>query len=109
MDKRWYEMSPDVNLLISKIEFAQGRDRVRFAGQILMELKKAGYVFEPHKFDAKLKEYSMRRWYDYNKTVFYAFECLKDADRTIQGYVARNVSDYIMRINQSIRDLPLAL
>ena len=48
----------------------------------------------------------MKRWYDYNKTVFYAFECLKDAERTIQGFVARNVHDYIMSSRQA---LPLAL
>ena len=100
MNKRWYEMSPDVCLLIGKVEMALGNDRIKYAGQILLELKKAGYNFEPHKFDAKLKEYSMKRWYDYNKTVFYAFECLKDADRKVQGYVARNVHEYIMKEKQ---------
>ena len=106
MEKRWYEMSPDVCVLLGKIELALGDDRVKYAGRILLELKKSGYNFEPHKFDAKLKEYSMKRWYDYNKMVFYAFECLKDADRTVQGYVARNVHNYIMSTKQ---DLPLAL
>lgn len=106
MEKRWYEISPDVCLLIGKIESALGNDRIKYAGKILMELKKAGYTFESHKFDKKLKEYSMKRWYDYNKIVFYAFECLKDADKTLQGYVARNVHDYIMASRQ---DLPLAL
>ncbi|MBO6181235.1 hypothetical protein J6O86_06075 [bacterium] len=109
MEKRWYEISPDVNLLIGNIESSFGDDRIKFAGKILLELKKAGYAFDAHKFDAKLKEYSMKRWYDYNKTVFYAFECLKDADRSLQGYIARNVHDYIMNFKQSKRVLPLAL
>lgn len=106
MEKRWYELSPDVCLLLGKIESALGDDRVKYAGKILLELKKAGYPFNPHKFDAKLKEYSMKRWYDYNKTVFYAFECLKDADRTVQGFVARNVHDYIMQSKQALPSEP---
>lgn len=100
MEKRWYEISPDVYLLICQIESALGDERVKYARMILMELKKAGYEFDPHKFDSKLKQYSMKRWYDYDKTVFYAFECLKDSG-AVQGFVARNVHDQIMKSKQA--------
>ena len=43
MQKRWYELSPDVCIVISRIELAQDIDRTRYAKKILEELYHIGY------------------------------------------------------------------
>ena len=43
MRSRWYELSPDVCIVISKIELAKAEDQTRYAKLMLTELRKAGY------------------------------------------------------------------
>jgi hypothetical protein len=93
MQKRWYELSPDVCIVISKIELSQESARVRYAKQILLELQKAGYKVDRQIYLDKVKNYQMRRWYDRNKYLFMAFEYLKDADENIQHEVVKNILD----------------
>ena len=38
MGKRWYELSPDVCIVISKIEMSKEEDRTRYAKIMLKEL-----------------------------------------------------------------------
>ena len=95
MIKRWYELSPDVCILIGKIEIAHTDDRIRYACRLLSELKKAGYVMQPSIYIDSIRNYSMKRWYDNNRYTFLAFEYLKDADKSIQKLVVKNVLDYI--------------
>ena len=47
MRSRWYELSPDVCIVISKIELAKAEDQTRYAKLMLTELRKAGY--EPNR------------------------------------------------------------
>ena len=91
MRNRWYELTPDVCIVISKIEMAKEEDRVRYAKVMLKELRLAGY--EPNKqiYLDRIRNYNMRRWYDKNRFLFMAFEYLKDSDSEIQSQVANNV------------------
>ncbi|MBQ8459974.1 hypothetical protein IJ541_07715 [bacterium] len=91
MQKRWYELSPDVCVVISRIELAKENDRTRYARFILWELHNAGYVPNQEIYMKRISSYEMKRWYDGNKTLFMAFEYLKDADKNMQSDVAVNV------------------
>lgn len=95
MRSRWYELSPDVCIVISKIELANEEDRTRYAKVMLKELQKAGY--EPNKqiYLDRIRNYKMRRWYDKNRFLFMAFEYLKDSKNEVQSEVACNVLRYI--------------
>lgn len=93
--KRWYELSPDVCIVISKIEIAQEFDRLRYAKKILQELYYAGYKPNKEIYRQRLSNYEMRRWYDNNRTLFMAFEYLKDAGDDLQKSVANNVLQFI--------------
>lgn len=95
MRSRWYELSPDVCIVISKIELAKEEDRTRYAKIMLRELRKAGY--EPNKqiYLDRVRSYKMRRWYDKNRYLFMAFEYLKDSCDKIQSEVACSVLRYI--------------
>lgn len=91
MGKRWYELSPDVCIVISKIEMAKEDDRTRYAKIMLKELKRAGYEANRQIYLDRIRTYEMKRWYDKNRYLFMAFEYLKDADKIIQSEVAYNV------------------
>ena len=93
--KRWYELSPDVCIVISKIEIAQEFDRLRYAKKILQELYYAGYKPNKEIYRQRLSNYEMRRWYNNNRTLFMAFEYLKDAGDDLQKSVANNVLQFI--------------
>lgn len=95
MAKRWYELSPDVCILIGKIEMAHSDDRTRYARKILTELRKQGYVMQSYTYMNGIKNYSMKRWYDNNRETFLAFEYLKDADSKIQQIVVKDVLAYM--------------
>lgn len=91
MKKRWYELSPDVCMVISKIELAKEEDRTRYAKIVLTELQKAGYEPDKAIYLERIKNYEMRRWYDRNRILFMAFEYLKDSESEIQSIVAESV------------------
>jgi len=91
MKRRWYELSPDVCIVISKIELAKEIDRTRYAKMILLELHNAGYTPNQEIYLKRLSSYDMKRWYDNNRTLFMAFEYLKDAQENVQSDVAVNV------------------
>lgn len=95
MQKRWYELSPDVCIVISRIELAQDIDRTCYAKKILEELYHIGYKPNEKIYRQRLASYEMRRWYDNNRTLFMAFEYLKDAEEGIQRSVANNVLRFI--------------
>lgn len=95
MKKRWYELTPDVCIVISRIELSKDIDRTRYAKQILLELHQAGYKPDIQIYMQRLSSYEMRRWYDNNRTLFMAFEYLKDAEESMQKTVARNVLQFI--------------
>jgi hypothetical protein len=95
MQKRWYELTPDVCIVISKIELAQEDDRIRYAKQLLLELRKAGYEADRQVYLDRIRKYEMRRWYDKNRFLFMAFEFLKDANDEIQHIVVNKVLRYI--------------
>ncbi len=99
MGNRWYELSPDVCIAISKIEMAKEEDRTRYAKVMLKELRLAGY--EPNKqiYLDRIRGYKMRRWYDKNRYLFMAFEYLKDSTNEVQSEVACNVLKYIRQEN----------
>jgi hypothetical protein len=91
MQKRWYELSPDVCIVISKIELSHEAARIHYAKQILLELQKAGYKVDRQLYLNKIRTYQMRRWYDKNRYLFMAFEYLKDATEDIQHVVIKNI------------------
>ena len=99
MGKRWYELSPDVCIVISKIEMSKEEDRTRYAKIMLKELRLAGY--EPNKqiYLDRIRSYNMRRWYDKNRFLFMALEYLKDSDNKVQSQVAYNVLQFIRSEN----------
>ncbi len=97
MTKRWYELTPDVCMVISKIEMSNGDDRLRYANQILKELNSNGYKPNYTLVYDKIKTYSMKRWYDQNRTLFLAFEYLKDAPDNIQSNVVTNVLNFMKK------------
>lgn len=99
MKKRWYELSPDVCIVISKIELVKEDDRIRYAKVMLSELRKAGYVPDKNIYLEKSKEYKMQRWYDKNKFLFLAFEYLKDSESEIQHSVVTNVLKFMREEN----------
>lgn len=88
---RWYELTTDVCIVISKIEMSQEEDRTRYAKLILSELRTAGYEPNRQIYLDRIRSYDMRRWYDKNRFLFMAFEYLKDADNDIRAIVSRNV------------------
>lgn len=91
MRNRWYELSPDVCIVISKIELAKEEDRTRYAKIMLSELRKAGYEPNREIYLDRIRSYDMKRWYDKNRFLFMAFEYLKDSKTEIQSTVATNV------------------
>lgn len=91
MRNRWYELTPDVCIVISKIECAKEEDRTRYAKLILSELRIAGYEPNRQIYLDRIRSYNMRRWYDKNRFLFMAFEYLKDADNEIKSIVSNNV------------------
>ena len=93
--KRWYELSVDVCIVISKIEMASESDRERYARQIMLELRNYGYIPQPQVYLDRIRNYSMKRWYDNNRTVFLAFEYLKDAEKSVQDNVVTNVLSFM--------------
>lgn len=95
MNRRWYELSPDVCIVISKIELAREEDRTRYAKQMLLELRRAGYLPNKKIYLDRVRNYDMRRWYDNNKYLFLAFEYLKDAEQEVQKEVSGNILQYI--------------
>ncbi|MBE7713747.1 MAG: hypothetical protein E7Z87_08385 [Cyanobacteria bacterium SIG26] len=95
MNNRWYELSPDVCIVISKIELAPDEDRIRYAKILLDELRKSGYIANRRIYLERIRNYEMRRWYDKNKTLFMAFEYLKDAKPEIQNLVANKILHYM--------------
>jgi hypothetical protein len=95
MQKRWYELTPDVCIVISKIELAQESDRIRYAKRLLLELRNAGYEADRQVYLDRIRKYEMRRWYDKNRFLFMAFEYLKDANAQIQQIVVDKVLHYI--------------
>ena len=99
MRSRWYELSPDVCIVISKIELAKAEDQTRYAKLMLTELRKA--VYEPNRqiYLDRIRSYQMRRWYDKNRFLFMAFEYLKDSKSDIQSTVATNVLRLIRQEN----------
>ena len=95
MKKRWYELSPDVCIVISKIELAKEEDRERYAKILLNELLKAGYEPDRKIYLERIRNYEMRRWYDKSRVLFMAFEYLKDSDSEIQCEVAGKVLQHM--------------
>ena len=67
MRSRWYEMSTDVSIVISKIELAKAEDQTRYAKLMLTELRKAGYEPNRQIYLDRIRSYQMRRWYDKNR------------------------------------------
>ena len=100
MKKRWYELLPDVCIVISRVEMAKDFDRARYAKEILKELHIAGYKPNTQIYMQRISSYEMRRWYDNNRTLFMAFEYLKDADEEMQKSVAVKVLNF-MRSEQA--------
>ncbi len=99
MRNRWYELSPDVCIVTSRIELAKDEDRTRYAKIMLNELRKAGYQPNKQIYLDRVRTYHMRRWYDKNRYLFMAFEYLKDSDSKIQAEVSVNVLRYIRQEN----------
>lgn len=99
MRSRWYELSPDVCIVISKIELAKEEDRTRYAKLMLTELRKAGYEPNWQIYLDRIRSYQMRRWYDKNRFLFMAFAYLKDSETEIQSTVATNVLRLIRQEN----------
>ena len=95
MGNRWYELSPDVCIVISKIELAKEEDRTRYAKIMLRELRLAGYQPNRQIYLDRIRSYEMRRWYDKNRFLFLAFEYLKDSESDVQTTVAHNVLKFI--------------
>lgn len=99
MRNRWYELTPDVCIVISKIECAKEEDRTRYAKLILSELRIAGYEPNRQIYLDRIRSYNMRRWYDKNRFLFMAFEYLKDANAEIKSEVSNKVLRHIRREN----------
>lgn len=95
MKNRWYELSPDVCIVISRIELAKEEDRTRYAKIMLKELRRAGYEPNRQIYLDRIRSYEMRRWYDKNRFLFLAFEYLKDSESDVQIEVAHNVLKFI--------------
>lgn len=95
MKNRWYELSPDVCIVISRIELAKEEDRTRYAKIRLKELRRAGYEPNRQIYLDRIRSYEMRRWYDKNRFLFLAFEYLKDSESDVQVEVAHNVLKFI--------------
>lgn len=95
MKNRWYELSPDVCIVISRIELAKEEDRTRYAKIMLKELRRAGYEPNRQIYLDRIRNYEMRRWYDKNRFLFLAFEYLKDSESDVQVEVAHNVLKFI--------------
>ncbi len=84
MGNRWYELSPEVSMVISKLEMLKEIDRTRYAKIMLNELRLAGYKPNEKIYLERIGNYNMNRWYDKNRFLFMAIEYLKDADKEIQ-------------------------
>lgn len=99
MKRRWYELSPDVCIVMSKIELAKEEDRTRYAKVMLSELEKAGYRPNEQVYSDRIENYVMRRWYDQNQFLFRAFEYLKDLNNDVQKTVCDNVLNFMKSEN----------
>lgn len=99
MQRRWYELSPDVCIVMSKIELAKEEDRTRYAKIMLSELEKAGYEPNIQVYSERIENYVMRRWYDQNQFLFRAFEYLKDSTNDVQKTVCDNVLNFMKSEN----------
>lgn len=91
MGKRWYELSPEVSMVISKLELLKEVDRTRYAKLMLNELRLAGYKPNEKIYLDRIQNYNMNRWYDKNRFLFMAIEYLKDADNTMQTEISKKI------------------
>lgn len=99
--KRWYEMSADVCILVSMLELAQKHDKERIAKKLIKELINSGYEPDENLYEKYCNMYSMKRWYDSDKTLFLSIEYLKDATKEQQQTVISLVSDF-MRLQTAV-------
>jgi len=91
MGNRWYELSPEVSMVISKLELLKEVDRTRYAKLMLNELRIAGYKPNEKIYLDRIQNYNMNRWYDKNRFLFMAIEYLKDADNTMQTEISKKI------------------
>lgn len=101
MGNRWYELSPEVSMVISKLEMLKEIERTRYAKIMLNELRLAGYKPNEKIYLARIQNYNMNRWYDKNRFLFMAIEYLKDSENDIQTNIAKKMLK-MFREEQSI-------
>jgi hypothetical protein len=100
MRNRWYELTPDVCIVISKIECAKEEDRTRYAKLILSELRMAGYEPNRQIYLDRIRSYDMRRWYDKNIKVSHAIEYLRLSPKELRRETALKVLDYLEELKK---------
>ncbi len=91
MGNRWYELSPEVSMVISKLEMLKEIDRTRYAKIMLNELRLAGYKPNEKIYLERIQNYNMNRWYDKNRFLFMAIEYLKDSEKEMQTNIAQKM------------------
>ncbi len=101
MGNRWYELSPEVSMVISKLEMLKEIDRTRYAKIMLNELRLAGYKPNEKIYLERIQNYNMNRWYDKNRFLFMAIEYLKDSEPKMQTQIAKKMLK-LFREEQSI-------
>lgn len=91
MGSRWYELSPEVSMVISKLELLKEIDRTRYAKIMLNELRIAGYKPNEQIYLNRIQNYNMTRWYDKNRFLFMAIEYLKDCESDMQSTISQKI------------------
>lgn len=91
MGNRWYELSPEVSMVISKLELLKEVDKTRYAKLLLNELRITGYKPNEEVYLARIQNYNMNRWYDKNRFLFMAIEYLKDAKPEMQTEISKKI------------------
>ncbi len=100
MQKRWYDLDPTVSLAVSLMEQADEKDCLECANYIIDKAKSYGVRISENDL-AETFNYLLRRWYDKDKQIHYAFEYLKVAPYDVQLGIAFDIIEKLQEKTES--------
>ena len=94
--RRWYDDDPTMSLVISLLKNAPESVRKACAMLILDKAKEFGVLTDKSGFDKII--YQFRRWYDKEKNLFEAIECLRISPVNERKKITSLVIEYLQTI-----------
>ncbi len=98
--KRWYDKDPSVSLAVSFLRNANHESQILVA-DFLMEQFQILQI-TPAKSQFKIVNLFKRRWYDFDRKLQDALECLRIAPSEIQKKLAVDVINYLYKLDNQV-------